>query len=214
MTHPSNPEPTAPGPTAPRWTPSGPEPTVPLHPTGPATPRWAPSAAEPTVQLPVTQDAPTQDPSTQHRPSWVPLTASTPAPAWPPAAPQRHPVPAPWPPQPPQDWAPAAPNPYETAPAVSWALQPDPRQLAYQQGLYAAQKSRVGAGVLGLLLGVFGVHNFYLGRSGVAVLQLLLTVLSLGILAPLVWVWSVVEGILILVGSPSFAADRRGIPLR
>ena len=95
-----------------------------------------------------------------------------------------------------------------------WGYQPDARQLAYQQGLYAAQKSRVGAGVLGILLGVFGVHNFYLGRSGVAVLQLLLTLLSFGLLAPLVWVWSVVEGILILVGSPSFAADRRGIPLR
>ena len=49
----------------------------------------------------------------------------------------------------------------------------------------------MGAGVLGITLGVFGVHNLYLGRSGVAVLQLLLTVLSLGLLAPLVRLWSV-----------------------
>ncbi|GAA1429037.1 NINE protein [Microlunatus lacustris] len=175
--------------------------SAPLHPTGPATPRWAPSAAEPTVQLPAGQ-AP--------RPAWVPLEPR----------PSSHPSPYALEPQ---VWDRPAPNPYETTAPVAWAYQPDarqlvhqpdPRQLAYQQSLYAAQKSRVGAGVLAIVLGVFGVHNFYLGRSGVAVLQLLLTVLSLGVLSPLVWVWSVVEGILILVGSPSFAADRRGIPLR
>jgi hypothetical protein len=46
------------------------------------------------------------------------------------------------------------------------------------------------------------------------VLQLLLSLLSFGFLAPLVALWALIEGILILVSSPSFAADRRGIPLR
>jgi hypothetical protein len=170
--------------------------SAPLHPRGPATPRWAPSAAEPTVQLPA-EEAP--------RPTWVPY----PAPVHP--RPTSYPTPYGSAPQP---WDPPAPNPYEPVAPLVWVSQPDARQLAYQQGLYAAQKSRVGAGVLGILLGVFGVHNFYLGRSGVAVLQLLLTVLSLGMLSPLVWVWSIIESILILVGSPSFATDRRGIPLR
>ncbi len=191
--------------------PSVPEPTVPLHPTGPATPRWAASAAEPTVQLPAGQTP---------GPGWVPLAG--PGERAPVAQPSSYPTPSPCPGgyptsaaygREPQVWERPAPNPYEQAPVV-WAYQPDARQLAYQQSLYAAQKSRVGAGVLGILLGVFGVHNFYLGRSGVAVLQLLLTLLSFGLLSPLVWVWSVVEGILILVGSPSFATDRRGIPLR
>ncbi len=69
-------------------------------------------------------------------------------------------------------------------------------------------------GLLGIFLGTLGIHNFYLGRTGVGVTQLLLTVLSLGMLSPLVFIWSLIEAILILVGSPSFAADRRGIPLR
>jgi len=172
--------------------PSRPASSAPQHPSGPATPRWAPSAAEPTVQLPA-GDAP--------RPAWAPLEPR----------PASYPTPYGLEPQ---VWDRPPPNPYETSAPVVWAYQPDARQLAYQQGLYAAQKSRVGAGVLGILLGAFGVHNFYLGRTGVGVLQLLLTVLSLGVLSPVTWVWSVIEGILILVGSPSFATDRRGIPLR
>lgn len=35
-------------------------------------------------------------------------------------------------------------------------------------------KSRVVAGILGIFLGAFGVHNFYLKRTGRAVIQLLL----------------------------------------
>lgn len=180
--------------THPSSVPQPPQPwsAVPPHPTGPATPRWAPSAAEPTVQLPA---------------------GEPPRAAWAPLEPRPVSYPTPYGLEP-QVWDQPPPNPYEPSVPAVWAYQPDARQLAYQQSLYAAQKSRVGAGVLGLFLGVLGVHNFYLGRSGVAVLQLLMTVLSLGVLAPVVWVWSVVESILILVGSPSFAADRRGIPLR
>lgn len=105
------------------------------------------------------------------------------------------------------------PNPYEHQQVVY--LQPvDPRQLAYQQGLYAAQKSRVAAGLLAIFLGTLGIHNFYLGRTGIAVTQLLITVLTLGLGGTLVWIWALIEGILILTRSPSFATDRRGIPLR
>lgn len=106
------------------------------------------------------------------------------------------------------------PNPYDPRGTAASGYPVDPRQPTYPAVFYPAQKSRVAAGVLGILLGTLGVHNFYLGRTGVAVLQLLLSVLSLGILAPLVGIWALVEGILILVGSPSFATDRRGIPLR
>jgi TM2 domain-containing membrane protein YozV len=90
----------------------------------------------------------------------------------------------------------------------------DPRQQAYQQGLYAAQKSRIAAGLLAILLGTLGIHNFYLGRTGIAVLQLLLSVLSLGFLAGGVALWALIEGILILCGSASFSTDAKGIPLR
>jgi TM2 domain-containing membrane protein YozV len=89
----------------------------------------------------------------------------------------------------------------------------DPRQQAYA-GAYPQQKSRVAAGLLAIFLGTLGIHNFYLGRNGIAVLQLLLTVLSLGFLAFGVAVWALIEGILILTSSPSFATDAKGVPLR
>lgn len=106
------------------------------------------------------------------------------------------------------------PDPYEQ-PAAMVYLQPvDPRQLAYQQSLYNAQKSRLAAGLLAIFLGSLGVHNFYLGRTGIAVTQLLITVLTLGFGGILVSIWALIEGILILTRSPSFATDGRGIPLR
>lgn len=91
---------------------------------------------------------------------------------------------------------------------------PDPRQQGYVTGYQQDQKSRLAAGLLAIFLGGLGIHNFYLGRVGRGVVQLLITVLSLGFLAPLVWVWVLVEAILILTRSPSFATDARGIPLR
>ncbi|HYP46938.1 MAG TPA: TM2 domain-containing protein [Propionibacteriaceae bacterium] len=87
----------------------------------------------------------------------------------------------------------------------------DLRQQAYPAGL---QKSRLAAGLLAIFLGGFGIHNFYLGRTGIGVVQLLLTVLSFGFLAPLVWIWVIVEAILILTRSPGYATDAKGIPLR
>jgi TM2 domain-containing membrane protein YozV len=72
-------------------------------------------------------------------------------------------------------------------------------------------KSRVAAGLLGIFLGVFGVHRFYLGYTGLGVLMLLLTILSIGILAPFIALWGLIEGIVILCGG--IKTDRRGIPL-
>lgn len=43
-------------------------------------------------------------------------------------------------------------------------------------------KSKMAAGLFGIFLGAFGVHNFYLGFTGKAVAQLLITVLSCGFL--------------------------------
>lgn len=62
-------------------------------------------------------------------------------------------------------------------------------------------KSKVAAGLLGIFLGALGVHNFYLGYTGKAVAQLLITVLSCGFLAVVSSVWGLIEGILILTGS-------------
>lgn len=62
-------------------------------------------------------------------------------------------------------------------------------------------KSKIAAGLFGIFLGCFGVHNFYLGYTGKAVAQLLITLLSCFILSPVSAIWGLIEGILILAGN-------------
>lgn len=62
-------------------------------------------------------------------------------------------------------------------------------------------KSKVAAGLLGIFLGALGVHNFYLGYTGKAVTQLLISVLSCGLLSGVSAIWGLIEGIMILSGS-------------
>lgn len=64
-------------------------------------------------------------------------------------------------------------------------------------------KSKIAAGLLGIFLGCFGVHNFYLGYTGKAVAQLLITLLSCFVLSFVSGLWGLIEGILILTGSIS-----------
>lgn len=75
-------------------------------------------------------------------------------------------------------------------------------------------KSKIAAGLLALFLGTFGIHNFYLGRIGLGVTQLLLAtiggILTCGIATVCVAIWSFVECIVILCGGIN---DRHGRPL-
>ena len=73
-------------------------------------------------------------------------------------------------------------------------------------------KSKVAAGLLGIFLGCFGVHNFYLGYTTKAIIQLLLSVLSCGTLAVVSEIWGLIEGIMILSGS--IKTDAKGLPLK
>ncbi len=68
-------------------------------------------------------------------------------------------------------------------------------------------KSKIVAGILGILLGGFGVHRFYLGYIGIGVLQIVVTLITCGAGA----IWGFIEGILILVGNMNKDAD--GNPL-
>jgi len=62
--------------------------------------------------------------------------------------------------------------------------------------LYEAnKKTALLAYVLWFFLGIFGAHNFYLGRTGVAVTQLILTITVIGIL--ITWLWWIVDAFLI-----------------
>ena len=92
-----------------------------------------------------------------------------------------------------------------------------PQQVQYQQQFQQPMtpvqgKSKIAAGLLAIFLGCFGVHNFYLGYTGKAVAQLLITILSCFILSPITAIWSLIEGILILTGS--IGTDASGMPLK
>ncbi len=77
---------------------------------------------------------------------------------------------------------------------------------------FGQQKSKLAAGLFGIFLGVFGVHRFYLGHIGIGLAQLLITVLSCGLLSWATWIWGLIEGIMILAGNIN--KDAKGVPLK
>ena len=75
-------------------------------------------------------------------------------------------------------------------------------------------KSKIAAGLLGIFLGGFGAHNFYLGNNNTAIIQLCLTLIgwiACGIGPVIASVWGLVEGIMILTGN--IKTDANGNPL-
>lgn len=69
-------------------------------------------------------------------------------------------------------------------------------------------KSKLVAGLLGIFLGGFGVHNFYLGFITKGIIQIIVSLVTCGLGA---W-WGIIEGILILAGN--IKVDAKGIPLK
>ena len=72
-------------------------------------------------------------------------------------------------------------------------------------------KSKMVAGILGIFLGIFGAHRFYLGFKGIGTIQLLITILTCFLGSLITGPWGVIEGILILTGSIN--RDAWGRPL-
>ncbi len=54
-------------------------------------------------------------------------------------------------------------------------------------------KSRLAYILLAVFLGALGIHNFYAGYTGKGIAQLLLTLLSAGLLGFIVFIWVIVE---------------------
>lgn len=68
-----------------------------------------------------------------------------------------------------------------------------------QQGrLPSKSKEKIVAGLLGILLGSLGIHKFYLGYTKSGVIMLLVSLLTLGIGAPVMSIIGLIEGILYL----------------
>ena len=97
--------------------------------------------------------------------------------------------------------------------------------MAY--GRAVPQKNKFLAAALFFFLGSFGIGNFYLGQNvrGVTKVGLFLTG-SLFSLIPFVgwivstpiflalWVWCIIEMIMVLVGGGGYDTDANGIPLK
>lgn len=97
--------------------------------------------------------------------------------------------------------APEAPSGYSAAQAASAATTAGaprpPIQPHYAAPL--ASRDHAAAGLLALLLGMFGVHKFYLGYNAQGFTLFALTVIgglfSFGLVAGVVWIVAAIEGI-------------------
>lgn len=77
------------------------------------------------------------------------------------------------------------------------------------------QKSKLAAGLLGIFLGGWGVHNFYLGYTKKAVTQLILgtvgAIITCGASGLASAIWGLIDGVQILTGE--IKVDANGQPL-
>ncbi|MDA0987371.1 MAG: TM2 domain-containing protein [Bacteroidetes bacterium] len=88
-------------------------------------------------------------------------------------------------------------------------LNTPPPPLELNPNLDPLSKSKIVAGVLGILLGGIGIHRFYLGFAGIGILQIFVTICTCGVGS----LWGLIEGILILVGG-YLTTDSTGRPLK
>jgi TM2 domain-containing membrane protein YozV len=99
----------------------------------------------------------------------------------------------------------AAPAFPAAAPDPVFAVGNQSGPVAYPNVQYpdvptSGNKSKTTAGLLAIFLGALGIHRFYMGYKLIGAIMLLITVASLGRLAPITVLWGLVEGILIFTG--------------
>ena len=95
-------------------------------------------------------------------------------------------------------------------------IQPWQLQAQYISGPGMSNKSKVTAAILAFFLGGFGIHNFYLGKTGRGVAQLLITIFVLFIGPLISSIWAIVEGAQILGSHPGspYHMDGKGLQLQ
>lgn len=60
---------------------------------------------------------------------------------------------------------------------------------------------KIAAGICGILLGTLGIHKFILGYQKEGLIMLLVSILSCGFLAWIMWIIGLIEGIMYLTKS-------------
>jgi TM2 domain len=121
-----------------------------------------------------------------------------------------YPPPPNMPPGPPGGYGAPPPGGYGPPPGYPMPPQPGmvqpgaPFGVDPMTGMPLSDKSKMVAGLLQIFLGGFGVGRFYLGYTGIGVLQIFFGWLTCGI-------WPLVDGIMMLTGR---VPDAQGRPLR
>lgn len=90
--------------------------------------------------------------------------------------------------------------------------QPGYGQQAYGQPVVGAPKQWMVAVLLAFFLGTLGVHNFYLGYTTKGIIQLVLTITVIGIFVS--GPWALIDFIMLIMRSGSYATDAQGQPLQ
>lgn len=91
---------------------------------------------------------------------------------------------------------------------MNCGVRVSPQESAEGTGVVKSDKSRLAAGLLGILLGWIGVHRFYLGNIGIGIIQIIVTFITFGIGG----LWGFIEGIIIIAGGNW--RDAQGKPLK
>lgn len=97
-------------------------------------------------------------------------------------------------------------TPEATRPLFSSIAYTPPQPLAYIASAWSSAGSAAVAGnmaysdknrttfmVLGIVLGAFGAHSFYVGSTKKGILQLALTLITLGFGGLMVWIWAIID---------------------
>ena len=90
--------------------------------------------------------------------------------------------------------------------------QPAYGQPAYGQPVVGAPKHWIVAVLLAFFLGTLGIHNFYLGYTTKGIIQLVLTITVIGIFVS--GPWALIDFIMLIMRSGSYATDAQGQPLQ
>jgi TM2 domain-containing membrane protein YozV len=115
---------------------------------------------------------------------------------------------------------PSQPRAYPSYPAPGYGVDPAaPYGRDPATGEPLSDKSAVAGGLLQIFFGMLGVGRFYIGSNTIAVVQLVSTIVSsmlvlaiIGVaILPLIWLWTFVDGIMIIAGA---VKDGQGRKLR
>ncbi len=92
-------------------------------------------------------------------------------------------------------------KPLGSIPELAAGLKTVPPPIAAPSTLATRASNKIPAGICGILLGGFGVHKFILGYTGAGLVMLLVSLLSCFILAPVMHLIGLIEGIIYLCKS-------------